>query len=307
MSAAELVGPVFLVGCPRSGTTLLQQMLDAHPALAIAPETFFVRRFLKTRDTFEHDWQSGGRDRLLSAWRRAPEFAEMALDDAAIAASVEPASDVVDAFARLLSRFAQASGARMVGEKTPNHLLYMRSLEQAFPGARFIHILRDPRAVVDSWRHVPWSNGTPAADAEVWRKYMQAAREKPPRDRRRLLTVRYEALVLDPAAQLRRVCDFLGLPFDDAMLRHHTRSHTTVNALREPWKAAALAPISTASIDAWSEQVDGTTLCAIEAVTWFEMRRLAYEPLTPAWRVWPRALHRAAARRLRARCRERRA
>src|SRR5690606_38458360 len=115
-------------------------------------------------------------------------------------------------FALLLRSFAERTNAAIVGEKTPNHLLYMPTLQALFPGARFIHIVRDPRAVVSSWVSVPWSTGTIEGDAAVWRRYMRKAREQPPAPGT-LHTIRYEALVAHPERVLRGVCSFVGVSF----------------------------------------------------------------------------------------------
>ena len=155
-------GPIFLVGCPRSGTTLLQRLLDAHREIAIAPETFFVRHFWKKRRRYEEDFDPDGRARLIAAFAETAEFHEMGFDAERLADAIADAPDVATAFGRVLDRFAATRGVRRVGEKTPNHLLAMRTLEKLYPEARFLHIVRDPRAVVDSWSRVPWSNGRAA-------------------------------------------------------------------------------------------------------------------------------------------------
>ena len=301
-----IAGPVFLVGCPRSGTTLLQRMLDAHPEVAVAPETFFIRNLWRRRKEFDPDWERGGRARLVDLLAQTPELQEMGLDRDAIDEESRSVDWLSALFTALLRRFARDRGASVVGEKTPNHLLYMRTLERLFPACRFVHIVRDPRAVVDSWSRVPWSNGSVRADAEVWRKYMAAARERPPRDRDRLVSLRYERLVAEPEAELKRICDFLDIAYDERMLRYHELEADTVNAEREPWKENALAPVSADSVDAWKDRMDPTAVRDTEAVVWFEMLRLRYPPVGHPVLAWPRASLAAASRAMRRRTRKKR-
>jgi hypothetical protein len=267
-----------LVGCPRSGTTLLQQLLDAHPEVAIAPETHFIRRFVKPERSFGDLDRGENYRRLIESIVAMPEFMEMDLDAAAFreAAEREPRGSSF-LFRLLLRQFAARRGARLVGEKTPNHLLYMQTMERIFPEARFVHIVRDPRAVVSSWKTIPWSTGSVAGDSEVWRRYMETARRRPPSS---ITTITYERLVTDTDGVLRNVCAYLGLALHPAMLEHHTRTGDGMNLRREPWKTEAASPIATAPIARWRNELSADDLRTIESIAWFEMRRLGYRPET---------------------------
>jgi hypothetical protein len=295
-----MIAPVFLVGCPRSGTTLLQRLLDSHPFVAIAPETHFVRRFWIPRVKYGALADETCFRRLVDDVVGMPEFADMKLDPARFHAAAGHGERTVPAlFDLLLRSFGDRRRARIVGEKTPNHLLYMPILESFFPGARFVHIIRDPRAVVSSWRTVPWSTGTLGGDAAVWRRYLRTAWKQPP-SRGKLHVMRYEALTSDPEHELRRVCDFLGIPFDPSMLSFHQREAETIDFEREPWKRGTALPIQGRAHDKWRRALSPGEVEAIEQVCWAEMVRLGYEPeehrgpplLGPARRVMKRLVSR---------------
>ena len=205
------VGPVFLVGCPRSGTTLLRRMMDAHAAMAIAPETHFIRRFYLRRTTTGISPTTTTTGDWWTPLRRSPKLVEMGIDlDRYRAASRDGPRTYGHLLGLLLEQFRTARGCPVVGEKTPNHLLYMQTLQRFFPDARFVHIVRDPRGVVNSWRDVPWSTGRISGDAEVWRRYLATARRRPPVGADRLCQVHYERLVAAPEETLRRICQFLA-------------------------------------------------------------------------------------------------
>lgn len=297
MTASPADAPVFLVGCPRSGTTLLQLMLDSHPEVAVAPETFFVRRFGRARRRYGDLADDAAFERLLDDVVAAPSFAEMQLDAGAYRAAARAGPRRLDALFRLLlDQFAARRGARVVGEKTPNHLLYLKTLTRWFPRARCVQIVRDPRAVVLSWKGVPWSKGSVAADAEVWRKYQAAAGRAPAGAR--IHVVHYEALLESPEPVLSGVCAFLDLPFDAGMLRHH-ETPTTLDVVREPWKSRALEPLQTVDADRWRTLLAPAEVRAIESVAWREMRRAGYRPLYGPNRLFPGILLAAARRRWR--------
>jgi hypothetical protein len=177
----------------------------------------------------------------------------------------------------------------VVGEKTPNHLLYMRDLQRFFPDARFVHIVRDPRGVVNSWRHVPWSTGQIRGDAEVWRRYLATARRTRLIGADRLHLVHYESLVTAPEATLRKICQFLQLDFDAAMLRYDQPRSSGRRSTAEPWQRAADRPLDTAPLDRWRTELPAAAIRQIEAVACREMRPLGYVPTTPRLRLVPLA------------------
>lgn len=299
MNADAAHGPLFLVGCPRSGTTLLQLLLDSHSRVAVAPETHFVRRFWLRRKKYgdlemERPWR-----RLVDDICQLPEFAGMGLDPEDYRERARAGSHRIERlFLLLLERFAALRGKQWIGEKTPNHLLYMRTLEKWYPQARFLHIVRDPRAVARSWQGLPWSNGSLVADADVWRKYLTAARERPPRNPERILTLRYESLVSDPEAQLSAVCDFIGIPFEPAMLEFHAVGREQIDARREPWKESTLRPIDEQGLLRWQTDLSTAEIAAIEAATWPEIVRAGYRPTCSLPRLLPGRIAAAGRRRL---------
>ena len=271
-----MLKPIFLVGCPRSGTTLLQQMLDAHSSITIAPETHFIRRFFHKRKNYGELKNDINYRKLINDIVALPEFDEMNLESEhfkRIAWEVDRSYAAL--FDLLLHEFLNLSKVSIVGEKTPNHLLYMQTLQNFFPDARFIHIIRDPRAVVNSWRTVPWSTGTIKNDARVWQRYMNTAKNKPPANES-LLSLTYEQLVTAPEVTLKKICEFLAVPFESSMLQYHNKETKLVNAVREPWKQNSTQPVSHNSLTRWQNDLTPEMVSDIEAVSWIEMRRLGY-------------------------------
>lgn len=273
--------PIFLVGCPRSGTTLLQQMLDAHPDVAIAPETFFIRNFWLQQEKYGDLAEDHHYHQLVEDIVSLPEFQEMALDPEVYRAAAWQSSRSYPVLLRLLlEQFAHKRGVTIVGEKTPNHLLYISILQQFFPNARFVHIVRDPRAVVASWQTVPWTTGTLAGDAAVWRRYMSTAREYPAALKPSLHSLHYEALIENPETTLKALCQFLQIQFEPAMLAFHLRPTHTVNAKREPWKINAKKQLCPTSLKRWQSTLSDSMIAEIEAVVWPEMMHFGYSPIT---------------------------
>lgn len=272
----KIRGPLFVVGCPRSGTTLLQRMLDAHSAVAIAPETHFIRRFWKNRNRYGDLSRDANFAGLVDDILAIPEFPEMHIAaERYRAAAMDGERSYRALFACLLDLFATTRHVPIVGEKTPNHVEYAVTLLEFFPDARFVHIVRDPRAVVNSWRSVPWSTGSLVGDADVWRVSMATVRKYPAWVRDRFHTLTYERLIAFPGVELRQLCAFLGLDFEERMLDYHA-GPTPVDIEREPWKTATTQPLDITSATRWRNEMSASMISTIESVTWLEMRRLGY-------------------------------
>lgn len=281
--------PVFVVGCPRSGTTLVQQQLSRHPDLAIAPETHFVRRFVVPVDRYGDLADDRAMHRLVDDVLAAPETARMRVDPAVLRAACLAGPRTPEAvFGHLLRGFAAGWAVGVVGEKTPNHVLYLPWLERAFPEARFVHVLRDPRAVAHSWRTVPWSTGSLAGDARVWRRYVAAAAQRPPR-RAPLLLVRYEHLVADPDGVVRRLLRDLGLDPDRLPVDAPAEPSRAglLDVAGEPWQAGALRPVAAGGGQRWQEEMTPDEVAAVERVTWRWMRHWGYPPRSRPWTLAP--------------------
>ena len=229
------------------------------------------------------NWNRLVEDLVTASW-----FDEAGLDAEAFRAQARAEPATYAALLQLLFRqYAEDAKVRVVGEKTPNHVLHMPRLQAMVPEARFIHVVRDPRAVVNSWRSVPWSSGRLWRDAEVWRDYVQAARQDADQLEGALHTLYYEQLVRAPEAVLRAVCRFLEMPYRDKMLAFHEEAPDTVNVEREPWKEAATRPIDPAAADRWQQELSARMVALIEAKAWPEMERWGYLRETPWERLAP--------------------
>src|SRR5262249_2812153 len=146
---------LFIVGCPRSGTTLLQRMVNAHPAIAITPESHWIPKFPGKRwtETPEGAITNKLRRRLLAH----PKFSRLGITKKKLK-SLAPKAEPVS-YAKLVSRlfdfYGQRFGKQLVGDKTPDYVRHMESLHRLWPTARFVHVIRDGRDVVTSMQEWP--------------------------------------------------------------------------------------------------------------------------------------------------------
>lgn len=215
----------FIVGSPRSGTTLLRLMVDSHPLLAIPPETGFffkIARFTGTADERRAEFgarltRSTGID---GSWR---DFGLSSEEFLARLQSIQP-FDVAEGLRLFYRMYADTQSKPRWGDKTPLYCRNLCEIQDLLPEARFIHILRDGRDVAASLRR-QWFSPGPSIEAQAlyWRRNVEAARQHARRCRH-YHEVRYEDLVRDPEPALRRICSFIELDFDAAMLRYWQRA-----------------------------------------------------------------------------------
>ena len=223
----------FLVGCPRSGTTLLQTMLAQHPDVFTVPETHY---FLKIRGRLA--------DRTVGPLV-SPRAAARSLDALARAAQVDrpplarwwpTVGRYVSAFTTVMDAGAKRAGASHWLEKSPIHLHYLDEIDRAVPDAQFVHLVRDGRDVVASFVNLC------EREPELWIPQLLSNEERPTRTELiRAATARwnedvatsigrmgdvkhfavtYAELIEQPRATLQSIAGFLGLPYDTAMERH---------------------------------------------------------------------------------------
>ena len=226
--------PVFVLGMPRSGTTLIEQILASHPAVHGAGELLHVQRLADSIGAFPE-----------AVAGLAPK--QLAALGEAYLAQVAPL----------------AQGRRHVVDKMPANFMYAGLIRLMLPGARIIHSRRNPvDTCLSCYSKLFTSEQAFSYDlAELgqfhlgyqtlmahWRAVLPASH---------FLEVDYEAMVADPEAETRRLLDFLGLPWNPAVLQFHTTDRVirtaSVNQVRQPiyqssagrWRqhAAQLGPL----------------------------------------------------------------
>ena len=222
-----------VVGCPRSGTSLLAVMLDSHPDLAVPPETAFIGLVAGLYGPPDAVRQSFFE--IVTANRiTVSNWSDFGLDEEAFRArleAVEPFT-VPAAIRAFYAMYAESEGKPRCGEKTPDYVLLMPEIAALLPEAHFIHVIRDPGDTALSWRKTWFA---PSQDLRVlgeeWRKRVAVGR-RASKLVRRYLEIRFEDLVRRPEETLERVCAFVALPWDRAMLDYRARGAARLERLQ---------------------------------------------------------------------------
>jgi hypothetical protein len=277
--------PVFVGGCPRSGTTLLRAMLDAHPDLAIPGETRILVDGFRSRARWG-DLQDAENRRRLARWvveRKVSRHVRLTGDpDELVARMVAAPPTIGSVLSAGFQLYAEERGKPRWGDKRPSLLLNLDAVFAMFPEAQYVNLVRDPRAVVESIRRVGrrqgWSARGLAGGADTWERSQRAAE----RWRRRLRAdqfheLRYEDLVADPAGELGRLVAYLELdPAGlEAMLHHHETTEVHSAALHR----LVSQPVTTQAVRGWERALRPREVAFVEGVLGDRMRRYGYEPV----------------------------
>ena len=279
---------LFVVGCPRSGTTLLQRMLDSHPMLAVANDSNFVHKALKE---LVPDWKRKLRKdgdvpltpEIVEYTRTYKRFVRLGLAREAVDRAAR-ATTYAGFVSALYDEFAVMHKKPMAGEKTPDYVRRIPLLHQLFPQAKFVHIIRDGRDVALS--SVEWAEKGigpskfelfakhPFATTAMWWCWQVASGRKDGRELGPSLyhELRYEQLVDDPATVLRGITDFLGIPYDAGMERYHEgkSSYAPTASAKSAW----LPP--TKGLRDWSQDMEPKDLQVFELLAGELLDELGY-------------------------------
>jgi hypothetical protein len=274
----------FIVGVMRSGTTLLRLMLDAHPQLTITPETKFLEAVVEaTKDG------GASADDAIAPMVASTRWADFHLDEDAFRERLRSAEplDPSTALRTLYDAYAERIGKPRWGDKTPGHAKRMGRIARALPEAHFVHLIRDGRDVAVSRRRRATDPAPVAKHAKRWQARIRSTRRRAQRVDH-YLEERYEELVRDPEPVLRRICGFIELDYDPAMLNYHEHAAERLQEIANPlggksgeWRlqahALAAEPPQPERIGAWRETMSREEIAEFESAAGEMLRELGYE------------------------------
>ena len=235
------------MGCPRSGTTLLQSLLAAHPQIASFPESHFCRAIFVERSLKRQKLRLASKFANRKLEKFLQEIGKEEMKQYLPKFAIFP-SQYVSSFINILDILTQAQDQNIWLEKTPGHIRYINYLEKWVKNAKFIHIIRNGADVVASLFEVThqhpdiWSGAWDIdrciqqwiEDVKLTNHYLSKLNHT---------LVQYEKLVETPRAILREVCEFIGVEFRETMLQDYPLVAKQVSLANESWKASVVGKI----------------------------------------------------------------
>jgi hypothetical protein len=285
--------PVFIVGGSRTGSEMLKTMLSISPELDFVDESFLLcpwwlhsdlNRSIKRHvgDLAE----PGALDRLIDLlysgkpygwfWTAIDEYVERDLLYAALAESELSLRSILEA---LMQIQAKTNGKSGIGAKFPLHYSYTKTLVDWFPGCRVIHTTRNPKAVYASQaaKYIETGDGILRRSFKrslqfihiniqtIWTARLHREMRNMPNYR----LLRYEDVVNNPEVELRQLCEFLEIPFLDAMLNPHQYGSSFD-------KIGASKGVDKSSLERWKKSISPWTARLIDVLQKTPSRNLGY-------------------------------
>lgn len=270
-------GPVFVAGLERSGTSLIFALLGSHPNIAMTRRTnlwtYFYDQYgdLSDEDNFERCLDKMMRykrlvvlepdpDRLREEfWQGEPTYGRL--------------------FALLEEHHAERLGKERWGDKSLNTERYAEPIFEAYPSARILHMIRDPRdryaSVLTRWKV---RRGGVGAGTAMWLTSAELARQNVERYPDQYRIVRYETLAAQPEETLREICDFMGEDYSTSMLTMQGAASFRDDGGNSSYGQRTPGAISTDSIGRYRQILSKSDIAFIDSHAGQEMSALGYEP-----------------------------
>jgi len=273
---------LFIVGCPRSGTTLLQRVVNAHPEIAIlAEEAHWIYHLPKDRAAVHKNGAVA--PGLISALSEDPEFARLGISHEQLQQLMgEDERISYSSFvSRIFDLYGEMQGKRLVGNKTPGLVRRLDVVHALWPKACVVHVVRDGRDVHLSMKNrtlhlVPDAVDDRSEDAVAnaalwWELNVQQGRNARKSFGLKLYCeVLFESLLSQPEEVCRALCTFLGVPYSEAMVRYYERR-----------KMKRASDASKASLRDWRTEMPSKDVEMFEAAAGKTLENLGYSRAFP--------------------------
>jgi hypothetical protein len=239
--------PIFIVGYPRSGTTLLQALLCTQDRIFSLRETHYFN-VIEKRLRFDTSGfvDPASIDGFFEAVMQKTEYSFNPDEVERIRAiAANDRITTIALFEILVERLLEETYPGMVLpdsfwwiEKTPNHALFMPRITSLYPETRFIHVLRHPVPSIFSRKiNFPFNHDIPLDElAQRWRDMASSIEEFRALKPHAIMTVRYEDIASDPLSEMAKICLFLGISFDPSPVGEYRDNFRRFSMESEPWK-----------------------------------------------------------------------
>jgi hypothetical protein len=273
----------FVCGAPKSGTTWLQRVLDAHPEVCCSGEGHFMERFSVPLAKVIRDYNEQVAVVARNVYEGKPYYEPV--DQTSFDAVVR--SFIIQ---RMVARSA-GSQVRWIGDKTPRYTRHLTQLHRLFPNGKFVNIVRDPRDVAMSRLHhalrskrnylanlsAPESLQFLREGADDWVRSVQPVFEFETANPGCLINVRYETMIEQPAAEARKVFGFLGVSTADDVIAEVVRTTSfEAQSGRKPGTEDTRSFLRKGVAGDWVGRLEGPALDALVEACGDHIRRLGY-------------------------------
>ena len=280
-------GPIFIVGAPRSGTTLLQYMLRSHPRISLptGESHFFVPLYRDAGNYGDLSKHKNIRLVLEAMYRQSADFLDTDLHGLTFDIvkltdefHAEKRFSMQSIIAGLFEKNAALEGKARWGDKTPYYVLHIPKLLEWFPNAQIIHLIRDGRDVALSLfaRRYDFGVYNTYFAAKYWQQYVETGHAYGAGlPNSTYLEIRYEDILRDPRAVMLKICDFLGEEFSESLLNFKKAGQAGKTPLVQK-------PVQSSNVEKWRKHLSKWHIRVFESAAGDTLSRFGYPLLTGA-------------------------
>ena len=269
----------FCIGVAKSGTTLIARVLDQHPQIACIWESygFHPRSGASIFNPRSDKWRQHGFSEeevrvWAHIWRTQPQLALRRIVRKLTGRSMFVTEPFRVTMTAALASFARRCDATVAGDKWPQYIQFLEPLMDAFPDARFIYNVRDPRGLWNSAQRFKERQRGDEMLQQLLRGDKIVSRYS---SQENFLTLRYEDLVCQPEETARKLYRFLGCEFSPAYLRY--REEEDAYPQRWSWIPQATRPFNPWHTKKWQEQMSAEQIARIAERTVLFREKHGYE------------------------------
>lgn len=281
-TTGSIVDPFFIVGTERSGSNLLRLMLQAHSQIAVPHPPHFMKNLAHLEPAYGDLGDDANLrlliDDCLRYLRLHPYRWELAIDTDIVLPHL-PFRSLLGVQAAIYQVYCESCGKTRWGCKSTFSVRHLHEIGEAFPTARFVHLVRDPRDVVASSINSNFNHFHPYYIAALWESEQLLAVNGRRKLGNRLHVLEYEELIRDPERQLHTLCEFLCIPFEVDMLTPHlSQEAQRSGSLSRSWRNTS-KPIMKDNARKFLKQLDADEIMITEAMCLVGMDMLGYRPV----------------------------
>ncbi len=254
----------FIIGRPRTGTTLLRSLFDAHPNVQIPWECQFVLNLCPrygniiqwNKEIIEEFYSDLIKQWQFSAWNIDH---DKLLSDLHACEGETSYADICRVVYLNHISFYPKETIKLIGDKNHGYTIYTHRLKKLFPDAKFVYILRDYRDNYESVRNVDFELPVVSLVVYKWKYFYKKAWKASKKYQDSFYFIRYEDLVTEPETQFRKLCDFLGIPyvpevFDFYKMKEKAEEKYPADILQKHHKSL-FNPVNTSRIGRWEKSM----------------------------------------------------
>ncbi|HDZ61673.1 MAG TPA: sulfotransferase [Nitrospirae bacterium] len=285
-----MINPIFTIGVPRSGTTLLRVMLDSHPEIAAGPECPWISGSYSKTTSFSDLYYS-----LVNDMRGPVRNFKGVSEDVIASALGSAISDI-------MRKYAEASGKKQWIEKTPNHITEIPYIIRLFPESKFIHIVRDGRDVACSsfreratWGASLENRGQMMINTRLnalqrWCRWISDFEKWQFQYSLDVCRISYEDMVEEPGSVMQKVLSFIGMPWSDDVLKYKNHKHDMPDWEAGSRDVSQKPEVTAKSVERWMNEFTSLERLIASSFADHMLLRLGYAPTLPEKRLLLRGL-----------------